>query len=173
MSDVTRRSFVQTSAGVAAAAAPAFLQAQNTNNQVRVGWIGVGGRGSYCLKAMLEANKGSVVATAVCDTYEGALSKGKDIIQTVGGNTPKTIHDYNDLLADPNVDAVVIMTPEHLHYPMTMAALRAKKHIYVEKPLSHLIEEGFEIVDLAAKTNVVTQVGTQNRSNKLIKPPRS
>lgn len=167
MSDVTRRGFVQTSAGAAVAAAPAFLAAQNTNNKIRVGWIGVGGRGAYCLKAMLESNKDSVVTTAVCDTYAGAMANGKDIVQTVAGNTPKTYHDYKDLLADPEIDAIVIMTPEHLHFPMTMDGLKAKKHIYVEKPLSHLVEEGFQIVELAAKTNVVTQVGTQNRSNKL------
>lgn len=172
MSDVTRRGFVQTSAGAAIAAAPAFLAAQNTNNKIRVGWIGVGGRGSYCLKAMLESNKDSVVTTAVCDTYEGARNKGKDIVQTVSGNTPKTYLDYKDLLADPEVDAIVIMTPEHLHYVMTMDGLKAKKHIYVEKPLSHLVEEGFRIVDLAAKTDVVTQVGTQNRSNKLYQAAR-
>jgi len=167
MSDVTRRGFVQTTAGAAVAAAPAFLAAQNTNNKIRVGWIGVGGRGAYCLKAMLEANKETVVTTAVCDTYEGARNKGKDIVQTVSGNTPKTYLDYKDMLADPEVDAIVIMTPEHLHYVMTMDGLKSKKHIYVEKPLSHLVEEGFRIVDLASKTNVVTQVGTQNRSNKL------
>jgi predicted dehydrogenase len=167
MSDVTRRGFVQTSAGAAMAAAPAFLAAQNTNNKIRVGWIGVGGRGAYCLKAMLESNPNSVVNTAVCDTYTGNMNKGKDIVQTVSGNTPKTYLDYKDMLADPDIDAIVIMTPEHLHYPMMMDGLRAKKHIYVEKPLSHLVEEGFEILDLAEKTDVVTQVGTQNRSNKL------
>ncbi len=65
--------------------------------------------------------------------------------------------------------SVVISTPEHLHFPMAMAALKAGKNIYLEKPIAHTIEEGAQIVALAEKTGLVVQVGTQNRSNKLYK----
>ena len=54
--------------------------------------------------------------------------------------------DYHELLADKSIDAVYIMTPEHLHHEMTIAALKAGKHVYIEKPLAHTIEEGFDIV---------------------------
>ena len=67
-------------------------------------------------------------------------------MQTIWGNTPKTYIDYRELLADKSIDAVYIMTPEHLHHDMAIAALKAGKHVYVEKPLAHTIEEGFDIV---------------------------
>jgi predicted dehydrogenase len=77
--------------------------------------------------------------------------------------------EYRELLADRNVDAVFIMTPEHLHHDMAIAALRAGKHVYVEKPLAHTIEEGFDIVKEWEKSKKICQVGTQNRSSSLYK----
>ena len=85
----------------------------------------------------------------------------------MGGNTPKTTKDYKEILADPSIDAVLIATPEHLHHEMAIAALKAGKHIYIEKPLAHTIEEGEEIVKVANASGKVVQVGTQNRSNSL------
>ena len=61
------------------------------------------------------------------------------------------------------------MTPEHLHHDMAIAALQAGKHVYVEKPLAHTIEEGFEIVSEWKKAGKIVQVGTQNRSSSLYK----
>jgi predicted dehydrogenase len=160
----SRRNFV-----AAAAAAPALLNAQaSPNNRLRVGWIATGSRGQHVMRQMYLNSKDMVTVTHVCDTYQGNLAKGKDIVQTTEpGNTPKTTKEYRDVINDPNVDVVFICSPEHLHYPMAMAALKAKKHIYLEKPIAHTIEEGAEIVALAEKTNVVVQVGTQNRANKL------
>ena len=57
-------------------------------------------------------------------TYTGSLARGKDRVQTMDGNTPKTYADYLQLLPDPAIDAVVIATPEHLHYPMFMQLSR-------------------------------------------------
>jgi len=119
------------------------------------------------MERMYQTSKDSAVITWVCDAYTGRLARGKDRVQTMGGNTPKTTGDYRDILADPSVDAVVIATPEHLHGPMFLAALKAGKHIYIEKPLCHTIEEGQEMVKAAKKYNKVIQVGTQNRSNSL------
>ena len=90
-------------------------------------------------------------------------------MKTVWGTTPKTYENYHDLLADKNVDAVFIMTPEHLHHDMAIAALKAGKHVYVEKPLAHTIEEGFDIVRAWEQSGKVCQVGTQNRSSSLYK----
>jgi predicted dehydrogenase len=107
--------------------------------------------------------------TAICDTYEGYIARAKDIMKTVWGTTPVAYNDYHKLLADKNVDAVFIMTPEHLHHDMAIAALQAGKHVYVEKPLAHTIEEGFDIVRVWEKSGKVVQVGTQNRSSSLYK----
>lgn len=164
--DFTRRNFVKSSAA-AAMAAPAVLGAQSANNRIRIGWIATGSRGRHVMNQMYLSSKELVDVVAVCDTYQGNLNLGKDIVQTQQKTTPKTYVDYRELLADPNVDVVFICSPEHLHHPMAMAALKAKKHIYLEKPIGHTIEEGEEIVNAAEKTNLVVQVGTQNRSNKL------
>jgi predicted dehydrogenase len=164
---LSRRSFIKSSAGAAAIAAPGILRAQNSNSTVRVGLIGVGGRGYYLLERLYNGSPSLAQVTAVCDTYSGNLARGKDRVQTMGGNTPKTYVDYQQLLQDPAIDAVVIATPEHLHYPMFMAALKAGKNIYVEKPLAHDIEQGEEMVQAAEKSGKVVQVGTQNRSNSL------
>ncbi|MCS7026035.1 MAG: Gfo/Idh/MocA family oxidoreductase [Bryobacteraceae bacterium] len=169
MSDsVSRRSFVKTSAAVA----PAILSAQNVNSELQLGWIGTGSRGYYLLERAYKSNAKPFKVVATCDTYEGNLARGKDRVQTMGGNTPKTFKDYRDLLAEKSIDAVVIATPEHLHHPMAMAALKAGKHIYIEKPLAHTIEEGWEIVKATEQSGKVVQVGTQNRSNTLYQEAR-
>ncbi len=161
--DVTRRSFVKS----AAIGAPALLHAQNPSNRLKVGWIGAGTRGNHVMNLAYSGSAELMEITAVCDTYEGNLNRAKDTVMSKGKNTPKAVVDYREVLADPSVDVVFIMTPEHLHHEMTIEALKAKKHIYVEKPLAHTIEEGAEIVAAAQKAGVKVQVGTQNRSNSL------
>ena len=71
------------------------------------------------------------------------------------------------MIEDPALDAIVIMTPEHLHRDMAIAALQAGKHVYCEKPLTHTIEEGFEILQAVEASGKKFQVGTQRRSSKL------
>jgi predicted dehydrogenase len=165
--ELSRRTFIKNSAGAALAAGPAVLPALGAAGKLQIGWIGTGTRGNYVMDMMYQAVADQVVVTAVCDTFQGNLAKGKDAVQTKGGNTPRTYVDFQEVLRDPSIDIVFITTPEHLHHPMAIAALRAGKHIYLEKPLAHTIEEGFEIVKAAEKAGKVVQVGTQNRSNSL------
>ena len=160
---LSRRSLIKS----AALAAPAAFSAWGANDRIRLGWIGAGNRGYHCMNQVYLLSADLVESVAVCDTYSGWLARGKDRVESMGKNVPKTYVDYRDLLADPNVDAVVIATPEHLHYPMAMAAIKAKKHIYLEKPIAHTIEEGAALVKAAEASGLVVQVGTQNRSNKL------
>src|SRR3989454_5321916 len=170
MSDrIPRRDFLKTSAAAAALSAPAILQAQDTNDKLNIGWIGVGTRGYAGLDWLHKAEPQGVAVTAICDTFTGHIARAKDRIQTIYGITPKTYNDYRDLLADKSIDAVFIMTPEHLHHDMTIAALRAGKNVYIEKPLAHTIEEGFDIVNEWKKSGKIVQVGTQNRSSSLYK----
>lgn len=161
--DLSRRGFVAAAGAALAAATPALA----ANDKIQVGWIGTGARGMHVMNMMYKGVPDSVVVTATCDTYAGNLAKGKDQIQTLGKNTPKTYIDYKELLDDKSIDAVFITTPEHLHHDMARAALAAGKHIYIEKPLSHTIEEGADLVKAAKKAGKVVQVGTQNRSNSL------
>ncbi len=164
--EFNRRSFLKTAA---LAAGPAVIAARGANEKVNIGWIGVGTRGYAGLDWLHTAAPNDVEIVAICDTYDGYIARAKDRMRTVWAATPATYRDYHDLLADKNVDAVFIMTPEHLHHDMTIAALKAGKHVYIEKPLAHTIEVGFDIVRAADQAGKVVQVGTQNRSSSLYK----
>ena len=164
--ELNRRNFLK---AAAIAAGPAVISARGANDKVNIGWIGVGTRGYAGLDWLHTAAANEVQISAICDTYTGYIARAKDRMQTVWGTTPKTYVDYRELLADKSIDAVYIMTPEHLHHDMTIAALKAGKHVYIEKPLAHTIEEGFEIVKVWEKSGKIVQVGTQNRSSSLYK----
>lgn len=165
--ELSRRSFIGRSTGAALAMAPAVVPALGANEKIGIGFIGTGSRGNYVMDMLYKGVPEGVSVTAVCDAFQGALARGKDRVQTQEKTAPKTYVDYRELLQDPAVDAVFVTTPEHLHHTMTIAALRAGKHVYVEKPLAHTIEEGAEILRVAEKAGKVVQVGTQNRSNSL------
>lgn len=164
--DFSRRNFVKTST-VAAVAAPALLKAQGASTRLNLGWIGGGSRGNYLKERFYVGKNKNAQIGYVCDAYDGRLARAVDRVQTMGGNRPKSTKDYKDVLADDSIDAVVIATPEHLHHIMALEAMKAGKHIYVEKPLAHTIEEGEEILAASKKYDKVIQVGTQNRSNSL------
>jgi predicted dehydrogenase len=166
--ELSRRNFVEKAAKAAAlAAGPAILPALGQNSKVSVGWIGTGTRGFYLQQRAYAGVASKLSITAVCDTFNVNLAKGKDLVATTEKKTPKSFVDYKELLADKSIDAVVIATPEHLHHRMLLDALAAGKHVYVEKPLAHTIEECQDIMKAVAKSKSVVQVGTQNRSNSL------
>ncbi|HBY61442.1 MAG TPA: hypothetical protein DEH78_16595 [Solibacterales bacterium] len=165
MSDQSRRGFLQSAAAVAAA--PAVLSAQGANDKVTLGVIGTGGRGYYLMERAYRGNEGRFTITAVCDAHGPRIGRAQERVKTMGGNDAKGFADYRDILKDPAVDAVIIATPEHLHHSMAMDALRAGKHIYLEKPIAKTVEQGYEIIKEAERTKRVVQVGTQNRSNEL------
>lgn len=164
--ELNRRNFLK---AAAIAAGPAVIPAQGANGKVNIGWIGVGTRGYAGLDWLHTAAPNDVEITAICDTYDGYIARAQDRLQTVWGKKAKAYKDYRELLADKSIDAVYIMTPEHLHHDMAIAALKAGKNVYVEKPLAHTIEEGFDIVKAWKESGKVCQVGTQNRSSSLYK----
>lgn len=166
--ELSRRNFMRKSAVAAAAVAgPAVLPALGQNNRINMGWIGTGGRGYYLLQRAYEGNKSGINVSAVCDTFSVNLNRGKDLVATTEGRTPKAVADYKEILNDKSIDAVVIATPEHLHHRMLLDAMAAGKHVYVEKPLAHTIEEAQELLKASKTTKSIIQVGTQNRSNSL------
>jgi predicted dehydrogenase len=167
--ELGRRDFLKTSAVAVAAAGALAGPARAQSDKVNIGWVGTGTRGYFVMEQMYKANAANVKVVAVCDTYTGNLARGKDRVQTLGGNTPETYNDFYKMLENKDIDTVFIMTPEHLHYPMFMAAIKAGKNIYVEKPLAHTIEQGYEMVAAWEKSGKVVQVGTQNRSSSLYK----
>ena len=107
--------------------------------------------------------------TAVCDIDSKRLSYGKSVIEkeyAKRGIEQKvaTYADYNEMLKDPSIDAVLICTPDHQHALQATACLLAKKHIYLQKPFAQTIQEGRLIANLAQMNNCVVQVGSWQRS---------
>ncbi len=159
-------------------------------NTIRIGIIGPGGRGRHLmraagyaepewlekanqevlenpydkrLKTFLEQENLNIRFTAVCDVF----SEHADLAMgaaTTDDNKPKKYSRYQDLLADPNVDAVIIATPDHWHAPMSIDAIKAGKHVYVEKCMTHKVQETFDLKNAVEENpNVIFQVGHQHR----------
>jgi predicted dehydrogenase len=125
--------------------------------RVRVGIIGAGGRGKYLTGEFKEI--GAEMA-AVADVYEPNLNAGLKVSSTGA----KGYDNYNKLLEDKSLDAVIVATPDHWHARMTIDAVEAGKDVYVEKPMAHTIDEGFRMIEAVRRTKRVVQVGTQRRS---------
>ncbi len=124
-----RRKFITSS--LALAAAPLFVSrsAWGANERLAYGLIGAGGRGRYLNRNF---QKLGAECVAVCDVYEPYVQMA--LKDSTGA---KSYLDYHDLLHQDGIDAVVIATPDHQHYPCLQAALDAKKDVYLEKPMSH------------------------------------
>lgn len=104
----------------------------------------------------------SIDLVAVNDVYVNNAQKAADYIETETGTKPKQYDDYRELLADKNIDAVCIGTPDHWHAKQTIDAMRAGKHVYCEKPMTHSVEEAFDVVKTWRDTGKVMQVGVQS-----------
>ena len=109
---------------------------------------------------------------AICDVYEPNLERALSTASKTNGAHPKAYRNYKELLADQNVQAVLIATPEHWHYQMVLDALAAGKDVYVEKPLCHTPEEGIKLVEAEKHTKSIIQVGMQRRSYDLYQEGR-
>jgi predicted dehydrogenase len=154
---ITRRRFIGgalTAAGVAAA--PAVLRARNLNDRLNIAIIGAGGRGAANTAALASEN-----IVVLCDVDASALAEA-------GTKHPKakTFVDFRKVFDRPNAfDAVVVSTCEHTHVFATLLALRAGKHVYCEKPLTHNIGEARLVRETAATLKLATQMGNQGHAS--------
>lgn len=145
-----------TSAGAMAAyAAP-------PSDQVTLGVIGSGSRGTFVMGTFQKDP--ALRVAAICDVYEPNLENAVSVASKVAGTHPKQYRNYKELLADKDVQAVLIATPEHWHYQMVLDAIAAGKDVYVEKPLCQTPEQGAALVEAERKTKSIIQVGMQRRS---------
>ena len=149
-----RRQFLAASAATALAA----QRVAGANERIGIGVIGTGGRGRLLTSEFKENAKAEI--RAVCDVYKPNLERG---IETAGSAIP-SYEDYERLLENKDVDAVVVATPDHWHARMTIDAVEAGKDVYVEKPMCHEIDEGFDVIEAVRRTKRIVQVGTQRRS---------
>ena len=161
---MNRREFHKSAAfGVASlstASRPEARAAVAANDRLSIGLIGSGGMGQANLRDFLHT--GQVDCIAIADPYEPNLDAGIMITNGVA----KPYKDFREILDRKDIDAVIIATPDHWHaIPMIMAC-EAGKDVYTEKPFSHTIVEGRHMVEAAARTKRVVQVGTQQRSGE-------
>ncbi len=152
-----RREFLK---GAALAGATALSQARvlGANDRIRIGAIGTGGRCQYLLSLLNSIGGNDIVA--VCDVYEPHRAAARQKLAPQA----KEYTDFRAVLDDPNIDAVVVGTPDHWHVPVTLAAIQAGKDVYVEKPVTHSISEGDALQKAVDESKRVVQTGTQQRS---------
>jgi len=134
-------------------------------DQVVLGVIGAGSRGTFVMTVFQKDP--SLLTGAICDVYEPNLERGLSTAARTQGSQPTAYRNYKQLLADKNVQAVLIATPEHRQAQMVLDALAAVKDVYVEKPLCQTPEQGAKLVDSEKKTKNIIQVGMQRRSYDL------
>jgi predicted dehydrogenase len=168
---INRRQFLRTSSlalGAAVVVAPQVIPVRvlaaagrpGANDRLNIGHIGVGGMGGGHLTYMRSRqNRGEVNVVAVCDIDSTRLAKA---VENAPGAVP--YHDYRELLARKDIDAVVIATPDHWHAVQTVHAAECGKHVYVEKPACCTIEEGKAMVAAGRKHGISIQIGSQGRS---------
>ncbi len=162
----SRRTFLQTSAAigagywVAGGVAPKISLA--ANEEIRFCCVGVGGKGQ---SDSSDAGKhGKIVA--LCDVDDNNLNKQGERFEGA-----KKYHDYRKMLDEigNNFDAITVSTPDHMHAPVASAALRMKKHAFVQKPMTHSIFEARTLSDLARENGVATQMGNQGTANNTLR----
>src|SRR5271166_4914888 len=180
-SGFNRREFSKaavTAAAASAVLAPAPAEVLGVGDQIRLGFIGVGNRGCQLLKAFLAHPDAKIVA--LCDVYAPYLNADYDKVDprfaSLGQRIPRMpelpadvarAKDFRTVLDRPDIDAVVIATPDHWHAIQTIAACKAGKDVYVEKPLSITIAEGRAMVEAARRRERIVQVGTHRRSSRM------
>ncbi len=155
----SRRTFLATAAsGLVLGARLAASGVQGANDRIRIGVIGTGGRARGLMTLLKKIPGNDMVA--VCDVYEPRLLQAAEI----AGTDVAKVADYRRILDDKGIDAVVIGTPDHWHKTITLDAVAAGKDVYVEKPVSHTIAEGEEMVKAIEASKQIVQTGTQQRS---------
>ena len=162
---ISRREFLKSSAVTAAAfAVPTIVPssvfgANAPSNRITIGSIGLGGMGTGNMKGFKGKSGSQVVA--LCDVDAGHLEKARE---TAGLDKKSTYNDFRDLLARDDVDAVVVATPDHWHVPVSIAAVKAGKDVYCEKPLTLTIAGGRALADAVKRYGRILQTGSQQRS---------
>ncbi len=170
MKNYSRRSFVKTAAAVSAGAMIIpTLKSCSPNSKLNLAFVGVGGRGGANIKGcnMMDANGvplNNIVA--LCDVDDERAASAYEQFPKA-----KRFKDFRRMLdkMGNEIDAVVVATPDHCHFPATMAAMELGKHVHVEKPLAHNIWQLRTLRKAAEHYNVITQMGNQGHTTEGIR----
>lgn len=157
----SRRAFAKTIAAAPLALATARSPILGANDRLNVAIIGTGGRGTWLLDLVVKHRQATpdVEIVAVCDVYRRRANAAS---QRAGG--ARVYLHHQELLQRKDIDAVFIATPDHWHAPITLLAMESGKDVYVEKPMTHTVEEAKEVAHKAAALKRVLQVGVQGTS---------
>src|SRR5512133_2710823 len=138
--------------------AASYGRIYGAGERIRIAGLGVGGRATYLLGLVAKAENTEIVA--VCDVSENRRVAAREKFAPSG----KDYLDHREVLERNDIDAVVIGAPDHWHVPMTIDAVSAGKDVYVEKPISHSVEEGERVEKAVLDSKQIVQVGYQQRS---------
>src|SRR3989454_3388041 len=154
---ISRRSFIKTTAATMATTTFAHLSTARVlgaNDRITFAVIGCGGMGSGHLGSLVQRGKeDNIQVLAVSDVYQRRLTRAKNACSGAG------YMDYRRIIDRKDIDAVLIATPDHWHAKISMDALESGKHVYVEKPMTHTIEQAIALRDTVKRTGKVLQVG--------------
>ncbi len=160
MSSLNRREFLSAAGAGAVLTARSYAQIAGAGERLHVGVIGCGGMATGHMQTLVKMRAtDNVEILGVCDVYD---KRTADAVKLTGGTPYK---DYRRLLESKDIDYVLIATPEHWHYQMTMDALAAGKHVYCEKPMTHTVEQSKRVVAKVKQTGLKMQVGVQGMSD--------
>ncbi len=162
---MNRRYFLMSSA--AAAGALSSKVRASANDTVRVACVGIRGQGNSHIHVYSQMQ--NVEIAALCDVDENVLNKRLDEVVKSGKKKPDSYTDVRKLLEDKSIDAISIATPNHWHALIGIWACQAGKDVYCEKPCSHDIFEGRQLVHAAQKYNRIVQHGTNSRSGVAVR----
>ncbi len=144
--------------------AKSYSKIIGANDKLNVAIMGLGRRlGAY--PAPIARKESNVELKYLCDVMEHQRTNAAERFAKVLDYQPKLENDFRKILEDPEVDCIMNATPDHWHTPMSVMAMQAGKHVYVEKPCSHDMNENEMIVAAAKKYNKVVQMGNQQRSS--------
>ncbi|UCD37429.1 MAG: Gfo/Idh/MocA family oxidoreductase, partial [Fidelibacterota bacterium] len=167
----SRKEFIETASiaaagvtlGAAAFTSKSYARILGANDRVNFAVAGVRNRGGEHINAIASCDNAAV--THICDVDKRYAEKASLQVQELFGHVPASEKDIRKLLEVRDVDAITIATPEHWHAPMAIMALKAGKHVYVEKPPSHNPAEGELLVKAHQKYGKLVQMGNQQRSS--------
>jgi predicted dehydrogenase len=144
--------------------ASSYRNIVGANDRIRMAGIGVNSRGNALAKGFANEKRNGCIVTDICDVDTRAIEKCIQTVEDIAGNRPKGHRDIRKMLESDSCDAVFIATPDHWHAMAAVMAMRADKHVYMEKPTSHNPAENQILVDAEKKYGKVVQVGNQRRS---------
>ena len=175
-SKINRRKFIKKTsiAGIGASLFPSIVPASvfgknAPSNKIQVGQIGCGRIARvHDMPGTMQHNSAKLIA--VCDLDRNRKKDGKLLVDEYYAkkgeiSDAKMFDNYQELINNKEIDAVIISTPDHWHSQPAIEAALANKHVYVQKPTSLTIEEGRQLSDIVQRKNIILQVGTQQRSS--------